>query len=84
MPELQNLVCERVLTLSDIKKLENRLPHLIINQKRFKIADRSEFLTPIEGFWDVQAAVQDMFAVNEKGENQIFVGYTRLFHTGYF
>ena len=81
MPELQNLICEHVLTLSDIKKLENRLPHLIINQKRFKIADRSESLTPIEGFWDVQAAVQDMFAVNEKGENQLFVGYARLFHT---
>ena len=33
MPELQNLICEHVLTLSDIKKLESRLPHLIINQR---------------------------------------------------
>ena len=85
MPELQNLNCEHVLTVDDIKKLKNRLPHLIINQKRFKIADRSQSLTPIEGFWDVQAAaVQDMFAVNEDGEhglNQLRVGYTRLFHT---
>ena len=82
MPELQNLICEHILTHNDLVKLENRLPLLIINQKRFKIADRSESLTPIEGFWDVQAAaVQDMFAVNEKGENPLFVGYTRLFHT---
>lgn len=81
MPELQNLICEHILTHNDLVKLENRLPLLIINQKRFKIADRSESLTPIEGFWDVQAAVEDMFAVNEKGENQLFVGYTRLFRT---
>ena len=85
MPELQNLNCEQVFNVGDIKKLKNRLPHLIVNQKIFKIADRSQSLTPIEGFWDVQAAaVQDMFAVNEEGEhglNQLSVGYTRLFQT---
>jgi hypothetical protein len=86
IPELQHLNCEyageHVLTVNDIKKLEYRLPNLTINQKRFKIADRSQSLTPIEGFWDVQAAVvQDMFADNVFHENELFFDYARLFET---
>ena len=47
-----------------IEKLKKSLPHLIINQKSFQIADRSQLLTPIKGFWDVHAGVvQDTFAL---------------------
>jgi hypothetical protein len=66
MPELQNLNCQHVKAVCDIERLKKRLPHLIINQKSFQIADRSQLLTPMKGFWDVHAAVvQDTFAVNE-------------------
>ena len=64
MPELQNLNCQHVRTIGDIEKLKKSLPHLIINQKSFQIADRSQLLTPIKGFWDVHAGVvQDTFAL---------------------
>ena len=77
MPELQNLNCRHVKTVGDIKKLKKMLPHLTINEDRFKIANRSQSLTPIEGFWDVQSeAVQDMFAVNEQEQHGINLGGT--------
>ena len=77
MPELHNLNCQHVETIGDIKKLKKILPHLIINQERFKIADRSQTLKPEQGFWDVQAeAVQDMFAVNEQEQHGINLGGT--------
>ena len=64
MPELQNLNFQHVRTIGDIEKLKKSLPHLIINQKNFQIADRSQLLTPMKGFWDVHAGVaQDTFAL---------------------
>ena len=64
-------------TVDDIEGLKKRLPHLIINQKSFQIANRSQLLTPMKGFWDVHAAVvQDTLAVNEEGEHGINLGYT--------
>ena len=77
MPNLQNLNCQHVKTVGDIKELKKILPHLIINQERFKIADRSQTLKPEQGFWDVHAlAVQDMFAVNEQEQHGINLGAT--------
>ena len=77
MPELQNLNCQHVNTVGGLKKLKKILPHLIINQERFKIANRSETLKPEQGFWDVHAAVvQDMFALNEQEQHGINLGAT--------
>ena len=77
MPELQNLNCQHVKTVGGLKKLKEILPHLIINQERFNIADRSQTLKPEQGFWDVHAAVvQDMFAVNEQEHHGINLGAT--------
>ena len=77
MPELQNLNCQHVKTVGDIERLKKIPPHLNINQKSFQIANRSQLLTPMKGFWDVHAAVvQDTLAVNEEGEHGINLGYT--------
>ena len=77
MPELQTLNCHHLKTVGDMKKLKKILPHLIINQERFKIADRSQTLEPEQGLWDVHAAaVQDMFAVNEQEQHGITLGAT--------
>jgi len=77
MPELQYLNCQHVKTVGDIKTLKKMLPHLTINQERFKIADRSQTLEPEQGFWDVHAlAVQDMVAVNEQEQHGINLGAT--------
>ena len=77
LPELRNLNCQHVKTVGDIKKLKKILPHLIINEERFKIANRSQTLKPEQGFWDVQSeAVQDMFAVNEQEQHGINLGGT--------
>jgi F-box and leucine-rich repeat protein 1 (S-phase kinase-associated protein 2) len=77
MPELQTLNCHHVKTVGDIKRLKKILPHLIINQERLKIADRSETLKLEQGFWDVHApAVQDLFAVIEQEQHGINLGDT--------
>ena len=77
MLELQSLNCQHVKTVGDIERLKKILPHLNINRKSFQIADRSQLLTPMKGFWDVHAAVvQDTLAVNEEGEHGINLGYT--------
>ena len=77
MPELQYLNCQHVKTVGDVKTLKKMLPHLTINQERFKIADRNQTLEPEQGFWDVHAlAVQDMVAVNEQEQHGINLGAT--------
>ena len=71
MPELQNLNCQHVKTVGDIERLKKILPHLNINQKSFQIADRSQLLTPMKGFWDVHAAVVQDTLQSMKKENMV-------------
>ena len=62
MPKLEILNCHHLRTIGQRKTLKNEFPHLKINQEDLKIADRSLFHEPQNGFWDIEAQkLQEIF-----------------------